>query len=73
MRGEPVLRRGQAFTVQQIEEIWHNLFRMHGYARDDCKERADAILRASWARLETLLFEDRLEYLEKPPAPESRS
>lgn len=62
------------FLVQQIEELWHNMHRMHGYIevemgvvgdeRPGVLRNADALLRSSFARVESLLTDTR--FLEKP-------
>jgi hypothetical protein len=62
------------FIVQQIEELWHNIYRMHGYIevekgvvgdeRPGVLKNADALLKSSFARVESLLTDTRL--LEKP-------
>ena len=50
---------------QQIEELWHNLFRMHGYVEaalnyqggevPQLLQRANVLLKASRARVDSVL------------------
>jgi hypothetical protein len=64
------------FIVQQIEELWHNIYRMHGYLevelgklngeRPGVLQNADGLLRACYARVASVLNDDHLTYLEKP-------
>jgi hypothetical protein len=65
------------FVVSQIEELWHNIYRMHGYLevelaglgseRPGVLQNADSLLRASYARVSSVLNDDHLRHLEKPP------
>jgi uncharacterized protein YqgQ len=65
----------EEFVSQQIQELWHNLFRIHSYLeiellknldgeRPVILQRADMLLKASYARAESVLADSRL--LEKP-------
>lgn len=66
------------FVASQIEELWHNLYRMHSYVEAELSKlngerpgvlrNADSLLQASYARVSSLLNDDHLKYLEKPPA-----
>ena len=59
---------------QQVEELWHNLFRMHSYVeaafniqgdeRPPLLKRADLLLNTSFARIKEILPDIRR--LEKP-------
>lgn len=60
--------------MRQLEELWHNLFRMHGYVeaalgnptkRDGLLARADEVLKMSYARLLEAGADKR--YMEKLP------
>ncbi len=61
--------------AEQLTELWHNLYRLHGYVeaaynpqmgeeRPVLLQRADMVLRASRARLESLLTDDKLRLCE---------
>lgn len=62
----------------QMEELWHNLFRMHSYVeaalnpqgeeRPPLLQRADTLLTASFARVKTVLPENAIRRLETPHA-----
>lgn len=62
------------YLIQQVEELWNNIHRMHGYIevemgvigdeRPGVLRNADMLLKASFARVESLLTDTT--YLPKP-------
>ena len=68
-------------SQRQLMELWHNIYRMHGYVemalggqldgvRPDMLKQADQVLRASFERVKSTLPAEWVRYLEhteKPP------
>lgn len=63
------LKADDSFVALKIEELWHNLFRMHSYVeaalnvqgdeRPPLLQRADLLLKTCHARVEAILVDTR--------------
>ena len=69
----------EAELAATVQELWHNLFRMHGYVEvallacpdPGLKDRADAVLKASYDRVKAAL--PGIRHLEDPTVKGSES